>query len=247
MQTFKVGQCFIVGEEDETEIKNVSLLKSSEVCSTCNNAGAKYRCPRCDRRSCSLVCIKQHKVDHDCSGLRDRTAHIPIQTMSTEDLVKDYRFLEEVAREDDAAARRIKETPALKSNKGAKIMEKEARARGVSLRLIAPGMKRRTENSSVYNKKSSTMMWRVEWRFKASNEVMITSRMNEKSTPREILAAWLEKHPGNAPIRHKLAPYVESGLDQVSLFLTAEGTPGTKAYYHAVEMGKPLKDSLSGR
>jgi len=66
-------------------------------------------------------------------------------------------------------------------------MEKEASLRGVELRLMSAGMKKRVENTTLYNKKTLNMMWRVQWIFEDSGEEMTTNRMNEKHSPGEIL------------------------------------------------------------
>ena len=85
-----------------------------------------------------MACLKQHKVDHNCSGQRDRCDFIPIENFSTADLIKDYRFLEEVAREDDGAARRLRDAPSSKQTKWGKTMMAQAKQRSIQLRLMAP-------------------------------------------------------------------------------------------------------------
>jgi hypothetical protein len=164
------GSMTIIGEEKEEKCSDNVYQDSMEPCGSCGAATSRYCCPRCQHRSCSLVCLKQHKVDAKCSGQRDRCDFIPIQNFTTDDLVKDYRFLEEVAREDDGAARRLREAPSTKQTKWGKTMMAQAKQRSIQLRLMAPGMKRRRENTSAFNKKQSAMMWRVEWRFESSNE-----------------------------------------------------------------------------
>ncbi|KAL8178366.1 UNVERIFIED_CONTAM: Box C/D snoRNA protein 1 [Gekko kuhli] len=66
---------------------------------------AKYRCPRCMKYSCSLVCVKQHKTTYNCNGVREKTAFVSINQFSDLNLLSDYRFLEDVGRMADRAAR----------------------------------------------------------------------------------------------------------------------------------------------
>jgi hypothetical protein len=47
-------------------------------CELCKKEAAKYKCPRCALRTCSLACVKDHKTKFHCSGKRDRTAFVPI-------------------------------------------------------------------------------------------------------------------------------------------------------------------------
>ena len=38
---------------------------------------AKYKCPRCLVRTCSLACSKAHKLRTQCTGKRDVTKYVP--------------------------------------------------------------------------------------------------------------------------------------------------------------------------
>ena len=44
----------------------------------CQAASFKYKCPRCLMRSCSLPCVKQHKLVSGCNGQRDKTAFVSL-------------------------------------------------------------------------------------------------------------------------------------------------------------------------
>jgi hypothetical protein len=74
-------------------------------CQVCGKAAAKYCCPRCDRRTCSLDCVKAHKEATGCSGKRDRTAFVGRGAFDERTFLSDYRFLEEVKLADDVAKR----------------------------------------------------------------------------------------------------------------------------------------------
>ncbi|KAF7556092.1 hypothetical protein G7046_g6394 [Stylonectria norvegica] len=69
-----------------------SVLTS--LCAICHISAPKYKCPRCDIRTCSLPCIKKHKAWSECSGERDATAYIPPAKLRTPAGVDhDYNFL----------------------------------------------------------------------------------------------------------------------------------------------------------
>lgn len=51
---------------------------ASPACAQCGEGAARYRCPRCSIRTCSLECVRGHKKDTGCTGKRDRTAYVPI-------------------------------------------------------------------------------------------------------------------------------------------------------------------------
>lgn len=46
-------------------------------CDVCKKTEAKYTCPRCDTVTCSLACVKRHKTELDCDGVRVRTKYVP--------------------------------------------------------------------------------------------------------------------------------------------------------------------------
>lgn len=68
-------------------------------CVVCE-AEAKYRCPGCDRRTCCLACVKKHKEQFGCSGLKSiPSAPEAVETgekYNEELFVKDYNFLEAI-------------------------------------------------------------------------------------------------------------------------------------------------------
>lgn len=73
----------------------------SQVCEICEKEVSKYCCPKCERRTCSLKCVKDHKNKYECDGLKG----IPTAPEAadgpekyTEALfMKDYNFLENVS------------------------------------------------------------------------------------------------------------------------------------------------------
>lgn len=54
-------------------------LGCAQLCAVCGSTAARYRCPGCDVRSCSLACSKAHKESSGCSGKRDRLKFVSLQ------------------------------------------------------------------------------------------------------------------------------------------------------------------------
>jgi hypothetical protein len=50
-------------------VDETPMVKDVEVCGVCGDAEAKYKCPRCAKRTCSLKCVKTHKQADDCRFL----------------------------------------------------------------------------------------------------------------------------------------------------------------------------------
>eukprot|EP00793_Prasinoderma_coloniale_P000208 PRCOL_00005718-RA len=139
-------------------------------CAQCG-APAKYTCPGCARRTCSLGCVRAHKAVHGCTGKRDRTAFVPLAEFTDAHLASDYTLLEEAAREGDAAKGRSgrggrgsaadaddaedadelrppQERPDAALPRALHVLRAAARERGVSLRFMPPGMGRREANTT---------------------------------------------------------------------------------------------------
>ena len=84
---FRIGMCpNSLSSEDTKSLK----------CWNCNNKPI-YKCPKCETRSCSLECVKKHKIEADCDGLRDKTKYVPLQKFTDMDVVNDFRLLEDVS------------------------------------------------------------------------------------------------------------------------------------------------------
>lgn len=71
---------------------------SKMICEMCGGGDGKYCCPACERRTCSLKCVKDHKLKFECSGLRHRPVAPEYESVKyNEDMfLKDYKFLEGV-------------------------------------------------------------------------------------------------------------------------------------------------------
>ncbi len=74
-------------------------------CEICIMNMFKYTCPRCNLKSCSLECCRQHKLNTGCNGQRDKTKFIKKEEFNEIELLNDYKFLEEQANIIDAAHR----------------------------------------------------------------------------------------------------------------------------------------------
>ncbi|KAH9951677.1 hypothetical protein B0H21DRAFT_186256 [Amylocystis lapponica] len=75
------------------------LQLQSSLCAICATDNAKYTCPRCSIRICSLSCSTEHKArGQGCSGVRNKAAYVPMNQYGYMALMDDYVFLEEVGR-----------------------------------------------------------------------------------------------------------------------------------------------------
>uniref|UniRef100_A0A0K0DYL4 HIT-type domain-containing protein n=1 Tax=Strongyloides stercoralis TaxID=6248 RepID=A0A0K0DYL4_STRER len=78
------------------DLQNMDLKEKdlTSFCQVCNIEKHKYRCPKCQYKTCSLVCCKQHKEEYNCDGIKP--PFIPISKFSEfndEKSIEDQRFL----------------------------------------------------------------------------------------------------------------------------------------------------------
>ncbi|KAF4035363.1 putative HIT-type domain-containing protein [Phytophthora infestans] len=92
-------------EDAEAETQLPLTEDKVPVCCDCGKGDVKYRCPRCERITCSLQCCVAHKKQFECSGKRDRTKYVELKKFTDADLSSDFFFLEEVYRSTNSAAR----------------------------------------------------------------------------------------------------------------------------------------------
>lgn len=66
-------------EREEIVVKNKDdVLLNSKFCAICNSTAIKYTCPGCGVKSCSLDCVKRHKLEYECDGKRVKTAFVKL-------------------------------------------------------------------------------------------------------------------------------------------------------------------------
>lgn len=84
------------------------------------------------------------------------------------------------------------------------LLANHAAERGVALTILAPGMSKRTRNSSYMDTKKKTMFWRVEWLF-PSSEVPVShfeERADETMTLYALLGQYLSPTQVRGILRH---------------------------------------------
>lgn len=65
------------GQQSPPEITQIT---SDANCIICGSDQIKYKCPGCMLRTCSLPCIKDHKIRFTCTGERDRLKFVKIDS-----------------------------------------------------------------------------------------------------------------------------------------------------------------------
>ncbi|KAK6095956.1 Box C/D snoRNA accumulation [Batrachochytrium dendrobatidis] len=213
----------------------------SEDCQICLSQAAKYTCPKCRVKTCSLPCVQSHKKLQSCDGKRDKAGYIAKKKYDMACLTSDYCFLEDVSRAADNATRDNANSPSLVHantlHKPARplsymqhLLTKECRSRGTTVKFMSAGMKRHDANQSMYRKKDQTICWTVEWTFvmgeSAAQIRVLDARVDETCTLKAALERLLADRPGNTIQRHNLKKFCsDSGDHSVSVKLLQEDIP----------------------
>ncbi|XP_078075146.1 uncharacterized protein znhit6 isoform X2 [Mustelus asterias] len=216
------GQCVITAAVDEMQ-QAVAVKRKISLsgCEACGAAEAKYRCPRCMTHSCSLFCVKKHKAEDGCSGVRDRTAFTALSQFNEIHLLSDYRFLEDTGRMADIANR--DQNAHRRSSSGLlNRMKNRARKYNIDLKLLPIGFSKRRENSTFFNMKKQMLYWHVKLVFPQSDTEYTAKRVSGSTTLEELLNKYIHPVEADPVIRQKLKIYTMVPLSGLRILMKAE-------------------------
>ncbi|KAF2869910.1 hypothetical protein BDV95DRAFT_90881 [Massariosphaeria phaeospora] len=143
----------------------------SHLCSICNTAQSKYRCPGCAAQTCSLPCYKRHQQWAQCSGKRDPTTYVKKSLLTTPaGIDHDFNFLTGIERTLERSEKAARESRLGRvSDSRANQRKREVQAshyKDAAVTVIhAPkGLSRQRENKTHRSShKNKQIIWTVEW------------------------------------------------------------------------------------
>ncbi|CEO99014.1 HIT-type domain-containing protein [Plasmodiophora brassicae] len=213
-------------------------------CAVCSAGVARYRCPKCQQRTCSVACVKRHKLDALCDGVRSRTGFVAVRDFSDRQLVDDFAFLEEVSvirgrsdRELRTVSSRRKQPVFL--NKLASACKSSPRQ--IDLRLMPPGMTRRRLNRSIFDTAASKIFWSLGLVFGTADAESITLHRIDEDTPIvDIVDRVINR---DAVTRHRLSKLSE-GTTRAFLLAPAVGTAPFRRLSPSMTLRQALVQSV---
>ncbi|XP_063729419.1 box C/D snoRNA protein 1-like [Symsagittifera roscoffensis] len=218
---------------------------SQSFCSTCGESHAKYRCPGCKNPSCSLTCVQKHKEKLVCDGKRPIAHFIATNEFNQSDLLSDYRFLEQVER----SLYGKKYNRIVHSNQMYPVvvdyLRRGAFKRGIKLKFLSLGMQKRHTNSSMFNRRSDSLNWKIDWQFPLSDVTYTDKLVDDKRVIQSALDAYLSLDQSTDAIRQSLKKYFMN-LDQIRVVMSNE-LVGSQKRYFVVDTSKTLGDFLVGK
>jgi hypothetical protein len=224
-----------------------TITTAADLCSICNESAAKYKCPRCSTRTCSLDCVKKHKEQAKCSGKRDRTGFIGKGQLNEASLLSDLQFLEEVQLAEYAAKRSKPPAPKRELPHALQSLVYQAGKKGVQLHILPPGMAKRKLNSTRWDKRRQMLSWHIEWSFKGTEFKVSDTCVSEEKKLTELLEQHLTIAPGTSVRDAALEPYVKAGTGGVKVLLRKERTPSNNPEYFEIDIEQSIQQVLQGK
>nr|XP_023674811.1 box C/D snoRNA protein 1 [Paramormyrops kingsleyae] len=221
MEESELKPVYLDGEDSTKEMRGTKRKISLASCEACGAEEAKYRCPACLKHSCSLPCVKKHKSDSGCTGVRDKTAFVPLSCFDEMTLLSDYRFLEDSGRLADSITRDRHRLPQQKNQK-ARILRLGAHRLNLQLRLLPNGFTKSRENTTFFNKRECRFYWHVKLLFPESSTEYRERRVPDNRTLKEILTPYIHPTESEPVKRQKLKVYVRDSFDGVRVFMKVE-------------------------
>ncbi|KAI9311696.1 hypothetical protein BX666DRAFT_1994556 [Dichotomocladium elegans] len=230
--------------------------RTDPLCQVCNTQVSKYTCPRCQMRTCSVACVKQHKQDNNCSGERSKTHFVARDQYNYSTMMSDYVYLEDVGRQSDTLIRERMRSDALEPRQKVfrdRALLKKIRFTGVDYDMLPVGMSRHKINQTNYSTNFHTIFWTIECFFCRHGKV---ERIVEHSFPssRPLRSFFdnllISEHPQGkgsfSTYRYQVRDFVEAGIDQFVVGLKKPHGPKNTYVDLTPHLNRFFKDILRG-
>ncbi|GJD09768.1 4'-phosphopantetheinyl transferase HetI [Galdieria sulphuraria] len=210
---------------------------SQEVCQVCclensNNEAepAKYRCPSCGTRTCSVLCVRKHKEQTGCEGKRQKSNFIPMTQYTEDTFLNDYTFLEEVHRASSSALvqlQRLKDDQksSFHIQKKNKLLERKAKQSNVSVCFLPRVFTKAKLNESVYSFKNCCIFWSLRLVFPYLKLAWQLMRVNENEPLKELFERILQSVPplsGNKNLSQLRQTYSKYKVEELQVYLVSD-------------------------
>ncbi|EAR94556.2 HIT zinc finger protein (macronuclear) [Tetrahymena thermophila SB210] len=132
-------------------------------CFVCKTKEHKYTCPGCFKKTCSLQCSKDHKVQFNCSGRPNYTGYVDKNSYTEATAKKDYQYLKQTLEGTEYIRKKlsfVNHNPELLRLKLLKIYARKKHK--IDLVFAPTIMKRHRENISFYYMKNKLIYWLLE-------------------------------------------------------------------------------------
>lgn len=217
-------------------------------CEVCAINEAKYTCPKCEVKTCQIACLKIHKKELECDGIRDKTKFVPLKQMTKMDLMSDYNFLEECTRYVSARKRdkmrnisRIDQVLPVHLYK----LRAACHVRKITLKYLLPHFSRHKENTTRLDLSNQKIHWKIQWNFLINGKKLTLS--DDKCCETTKISELIWKYLDPASDDKRLEYYQSKGFDGIHILLKAEGVRGCNNRFYHLDIDLSLKENLAGK
>lgn len=163
-----LGRKHFESNSDE-ESKPKIVLPFCEIC--CLNE-FKYKCPKCNIKTCSLICVKQHKNKNKCSGVKDKFNKN--KELDEIDLYRDMNFINDAFNQTNKFSKTIHNLTEIPNEKLDKFSKDKRRKnfkklcrkfRDVNLELCPTIIQKFAENKSFCDSREKKFYWTIKFIF----------------------------------------------------------------------------------
>ena len=165
----KNEKCYKTEKTDKYDKKHLdskNLKKSITTCQICEKKKKKYKCPACGIFTCSLICIRDHKIMKKCSGIYKQERFLSKNELNEKEGVKDYNYLNKIL----SGSEKIRKNLNILNKKGNgsealrfKLLRVFAKKlNNIKLEVMPFIMTRHRENLSFFYTKMKKIFWTVE-------------------------------------------------------------------------------------
>jgi len=221
------------------------------ICDICGIDG-KYKCPRCDTRSCSVQCSKKHKDISGCDGVRRKITYVAKEKFTELNLVQDFRILESVTNAVDRFRRDEMKKFTNQSQEGfiaprisfkkRKLLTEAAR-RGVYLKHLPANFARSKNNGTCYDNYKKTLYWDVELNLVHLDTSLKFTKLADTTKLWKLLAPLLEPNVDSNQLGF-VAPEINLDEDERNVYV-AMGYSGLKVYLRTETYKRRRRDELT--
>ncbi|XP_050544954.1 box C/D snoRNA protein 1 [Daktulosphaira vitifoliae] len=193
-------------------------------CEVCDDAPAKYCCPRCELKTCSLVCVNIHKKELECDGKRYKTGFKHLDKFTDNDMSQDYRLINEFI--EAIGEFKIKTQQISNLLPGFRKLRYQCLRRNIRLHII-PNSTMNKNNTSYVNGKNNKIFWRVDWIFHDTNIKFSDHKVPEYQRLNILARNYFTPEFHDEKNKEKLQFYLSAGIKDVMLLMK---TPYGKYY-----------------
>jgi len=223
--------------------------KPVEKCEVCNANDFRYRCPRCEVRTCSLPCVTIHKKELECNGERSVTSYVPLSKFDNLNLLSDYRFLEDV----DRTITNCRRNPQKRYTRYSQPLpthlyrlKAAAAKRKIQILYLPQHFTRHKENKTILDYSTQVITWKIDFLFPQGEMIKISVSASEKEKLGSLLETYID--PVKCPdiYRSYLKYYHAAGMADIAVFLKAERSQDKMSVYE-LDLSDDINENLCGK